>query len=1006
MKEKKVLGLDIGVSSIGWGIVNFENQTIRSGVKLFDAAEVPKTGASLNLARRTSRGQRRRLRRKRGRLKHIKDILNELGLKQDISINTQWELRKKALHDKLTSEELFAVLFHICKCRGFSFNAIESSKDDGEVKKALKLNEDLFRVSGAKTIGEFMVDTYKGKNIRNKSTYNRSIARHHLIEEVKFIIKKQKEFGHSITEEYESQIIQTIQFQKSTGSVAHMVGNCTYEPTEKRAPKHSYHASLFIAWQKLDSLQILSSDKAPRGLTHKEKVELIDFIHDKAKCTYKQIRSKLNLTDGERFNKGFYNSSDKDPETKTALELKGFHELRKCFKKTDEMHWNFLNSNKVLMDEIIRVLTVEKGIDELKTALDALELSPELVSILLEKPPTFKGFLHLSLKAMKSLLPHLESGLSMHEAKEVVGYTMQQVNQGSNELLPIPSKEELAHVVNPVVRRAIFQTRKIINAIIQKSKLDPSYAFDCIHIELARDIKKSYSDRKKIEKEQNDNANVNDSTKQRLQDYGMAVTGQNIKKLRLFDEQKETCIYSLEKISIDELKEDKSLEIDHILPYSQTFNNSYTNLVLVKAKENQNKRNRTAGAYLQANGKYASVIPYAEQHLPFQKVLNLKKVNLSDEDLNGFKNRHLNDTRFLSVFIKNYIHNNLKFTDEDSNRKYVFARPGQTTAQVRKLWGFNKFRDDNRHHALDAVIVASTSEWMSQALTHYFSKESQSSKDKVFLKTPWQGFRKDLKESLDNCTCVRVPKKSIRGELHEQTLKSPKGFLRKKIEDLNLKNIEDLVDKETTNQWLYQALKKELSIKKKLQKNNDESHYVLRDLAGNKHKISHVTLKEDILPEHRQVKSKTGYYENSSIIRTDIYKRGKKYIAVPIYRSAFISGEYPTCAIKPGKGLVDPLLDSDAFQFSLFPYDAIGFIDKEGNEEKMGYFKTIHSRNGSMHYIGFNDAISEEKPKGIGSLYELKKYQMDPFGNYTQVKNNTFLPIKKIQFGKQKRNPM
>ena len=82
MIKKRILGLDIGISSIGWGVVDFENQTIRSGVKLFEAAEVPKTGASLNLARRTSRGQRRRLRRKRVRLKQIKDILNKLGLKQ------------------------------------------------------------------------------------------------------------------------------------------------------------------------------------------------------------------------------------------------------------------------------------------------------------------------------------------------------------------------------------------------------------------------------------------------------------------------------------------------------------------------------------------------------------------------------------------------------------------------------------------------------------------------------------------------------------------------------------------------------------------------------------------------------------------------------------------------------------------------------------------------------------------------------------------------------------
>jgi CRISPR-associated endonuclease Csn1 len=1012
MNENRVLGLDLGVSSIGWAIVDFKKHSIRNGVKLFDAAEVRDTGKSLNLARRTSRGQRRRLRRKRGRLNKLKAILNQMGLRQDTAINTPWELRKKALYEKLTAEELFAVLFHICKCRGFAFNSIESSEDDGKIKKALKANEALFRESGAKTIGEFMVDTYKGKNIRNKSEYNRSIARSHLIEEVESIISKQNQLGYSITDESRNQIIHTIKFQKSTGSVAHMVGNCTYEPSEKRAPKHSYHASLYIAWQELDSLKILASDKAPRALKHKEKLELIEFVHDKAKCTYKQMRKKLNLTKEERFNKGFYNnSSDKDPELKTALELKGYQELKKCFQKQYVTFWDLLSSNKTLMDDIIRVLTVEKGIDELREALISLELSPDLVDVLLQNPPKLSGFCHLSLTAIKSLLPHLESGLNMHDAKEVVGYSTQQVNQGTHELLPIPSKEELAHIINPVVRRAIFQTRKMVNAIIQKSKIDPAYKFDRIHIELARDIKKSYSDREKIKKKQNDNANVNETTKKRLQEYGMAVTGHNILKIKLFDEQKEYCLYSFpSKISVDELKEEKALEIDHILPYSQTYNNSYTNLALVKTKENQDKGNRTAGAYLQTKGKYDTVIKFAtDEKFHSTKINNLKKIMLSDEEINGFKERHLNDTRFLSVFIKNYIQNNLKFSNEDSNKQYVFARPGQLTAQVRKLWGFNKSRNDNRHHALDAVIVASTSEWMAQELTNYFSREKKSAKEKVFLKTPWQGFRKDLQASLDNCTCVRVPKKRVRGKLHKEKLKSPKGFTRKKIEDLTLKDIELLVDKESTNQWLYQALKRALEINKKLKKDKGDTYFMLTDLKGHQHRISHIKLQEDVLAEHRQLKSKTGYYENLNIVRTDIYIRDKKYIAVPIYRSAFISGEYPKFSIKAGEGLVGPILESDEFQFSLFPYDVIGFKGKKDSAISFRYYKNIDITNASFEHIGFNDPITTKKEgetikvaKRITNLMYFKKYQMDPFGKYTEVKNNKFLPIKKMQFGKQK----
>ena len=85
------LGLDIGTESIGWAILqnNAEGEPIRIqdlGVRVFDKAELPKTGESLAVSRREARSTRRRLRRHRHRLECIRYLLERYGIMSRIEI--------------------------------------------------------------------------------------------------------------------------------------------------------------------------------------------------------------------------------------------------------------------------------------------------------------------------------------------------------------------------------------------------------------------------------------------------------------------------------------------------------------------------------------------------------------------------------------------------------------------------------------------------------------------------------------------------------------------------------------------------------------------------------------------------------------------------------------------------------------------------------------------------------------------------------------------------------
>ena len=105
---------------------------------------------------------------------------------------------------------------------------------------------------------------------------------------------------------------------------------------------------------------------------------------------------------------------------------------------------------------------------------------------------------------------------------------------------------------------------------------------------------------------------------------------------------------------------------------------------------------------------------------------------------------------------------------------------GQATAELRHLWGLNsllsknaggselKNREDHRHHALDAAVVAMTDNGILGKLSSYNKYERSSTRER--FKKPWSTFREDMEPHIKNLLVSHRVNKRVRGALHEETL--------------------------------------------------------------------------------------------------------------------------------------------------------------------------------------------------------------------------------------------
>ncbi len=922
------IGLDIGIASVGWAVLenNSKDEPVHIvdlGVRIFDTPEVPKTGASLATPRREARTSRRRLRRRKHRLERIKWLLEREGIidieafmkrYESANLPDVYELRYKALEEKLDNDELAQILIHIAKHRGFcsTRKAELKDKETGAVLSATEENKKRMEEKSYRTVGEMI---YKDEAFRTSCPWNKkgyvltprntageykhTMLRDLLEEEVKIIFECQRKYGNEkATEELEKKYLEIMLSQRSfdmgpgnqpngkpspyaMDGFGNKVGLCSLEPRENgeiRGAKATYTAELFVVLQKINNLRLVERGGKARALSSEERRILVELVHQQKDVTYTKVRKKLNIEEIYRFKGLNYSSKgdseeDKIKETEKVkfISMPWYQEYKKRMKHVLETYPK--EEQEELLDYVGTILTLYKNDDTRTRELKKKNLSDEVIDSLLELNPS--KFQHVSLKAMKKILPYLKEGLVYSDACEKAGYNHKgNVTGKKSKLL---KGKEIVDIINdinnPVVKRSVSQTVKVINAIIQ------TYGSpQAINIELAREMSKSYADRKKIETQIKERREENEKAIESIQEYNvLSPKGQDIIKWRLWKEQGECCMYSGEHISINELFTG-DYDIDHILPYSATYDDSYRNKVLVRADENRQKGNRTPYEYFGNNEEKWNAFEVRVNSIrDYKKQQKLLKQHLTDEDIKQFKARNLNDTRYISRVILNMINENLELAPLNSNerKKQVLAVNGAITGTMRKRWGLpEKNRATDTHHAMDAVVIACCTDGMIQKITKAYqtrekfvihddkavnvetgeillregkSKEEWNEETGKWLAKPWTYFDKELEirmgenpknfldahmdmqvklnypdwiyEKIRPIFVSRMPNRKVSGAIHEDTIRSPRhykdeGIVLTKTALTSLKldknnEIADYYNKES-DLLLYNALKKQL----------------------------------------------------------------------------------------------------------------------------------------------------------------------------------------------------
>lgn len=1049
-QQPYTLGLDIGMASVGAALLA-EDHIIALHVRTFDKAETAKEGDSLNLIRRSARLTRRRIRRRSHRLLRLARLFKRLGMIEQAipeaftlpQEKSTWTLRAEGLDRLLSVHEWAAALYHIVKHRGFLSNRKSEAKADekaGQMLSGVNANKQRMTEKGYRTIGEMVAkdDNFVDAKHNKGGDYSHTFSRLDLAQELTQLFAAQRQHTNPhANEDIEQKLHTLLMAKKPIGNVIGMVGKCSFETSEYRAPKASYSAERFVWLTKLNNLRITRQGDI-RPLFDFERAQLINLPFTSAKLTYKQVRTKLGLDDSHKFI-GLRYTADKDVETTTLFEAKYFHAIRKAYHEAKlEDLWQRDSIDPKRLDTLAYAQTVYKDDTEARTYLRQQGFEYAVIEAILAV--SFSEFIRLSIKALNKILPHMEQGKRYDEAVLLAGYEHHShlnANTPKSRLIPKINQDDIP---NPVVYRALNQARKLVNAIIKKHG-SPSR----VHIELARDLNKPFDERRRIEKEQKSFQETKQKDIEAFENqFGRTPRGTDIAKWRLYREQDAKCAYSLKPIDLNRLFEVGYTEIDHALPYSRSFDDGMNNKVLVLTSENRNKGNRTPYEYLDGasdSPQWRAFVAFVESNPKYRqaKKTRLLRKNFGKDESESFRERNLTDTRYASRKFKELVETHLQLHSDSKAQRCVVVS-GQLTSLLRARWGLLKVRENgDLHHALDAAVVAAASSGIVKRMSDYARKKELSYVQSGFVDPetgeianvkafddmqahfpePWPKFRDELLARLspnpavfypegDAPKPVRVSRAPLRkglGAAHQETIRSKKligqgmSSIKTPLTSLKLKDLPRMVGyDDSRNIDLVQA------IEQRLKDHNDDGAKAFKEPFYRPSKdMSKAPLVRSVRLTDTQksgIPIRNGVANNGSMLRVDIFSKAGKFYAVPLYVADAVKTELPNKAAVAAKDESEwvEMDESYAFLFSFNPNDwvKVSFKNKPTQE---GYFAGLdrgtaaisiwtHDRNPSASKEGLIRGI------GIKIALSVEKYHVDMLGNLYAVKQEVRQPLR------------
>ena len=819
-----VLGIDIGVASVGWALTDISKDdphVIAAGVRLFDAGvegsdkqiadgkDTPR-----NTQRREARQTRRQLWRRRRRKRKLFGVLQKydllpagdtdgpgrgavlrrldasiapclrrLGITPDLK-KLYHQLRAAALEHPLPRHLVGRALLHLGQRRGYlsnskRFRSAEEDADLGPVESQIKETEERLG-SGHPTVGHLLASLDPAE----ERIRSRWLGRGMIKDEFDKIIAAQSELGLDLKEYAKKHIRRVAFFQRPLRSAKGLVGRCELEGDGRIGPRRCAQAhplaQEFRYLQKLNDLKLIDKRTGEiRSPTEDERTAALDLLEAPAKqlsksgkLSFAKLRATIGLDKPKQWTTNFESGGDKDiPYAGTLTGIR--HALGEEWDQLDEDK----KTQLVVMllgeahdEALVRLVRSRLGISE--------DAAGRLTEIRLEP-----GYARHSRKALEKLLVLMRQGDAyMTAKKEIYG-----ADSGGGIVDQLPGVNDvIPYLSNPVVHRALTQLRKVVNAVIKEH--DKPHT---IRVELARDLKRNRKQRDTISRENRARQKIRENAKERLIELGFKDEPKrsDIEKYLLWQECSKRCPYTGRPISFRQLfGANPQFDVEHIIPMSRSLDDSYLNKTLCESKENRDvKKNQTPFECYSGNpAKYEAMLERVSEFSGDQYARQAKLSRFKQEEIEeGFAQRHLNDTRYASVLAREYLGELYGGPIDKLGTTRVQVTTGGLTGALRSCWDLNaligwkdqKNREDHRHHAIDAAVVAVTDHGLVRRLQkeavkagEYMGYERISS---LRIDLPGSNFKASLQAQLEEIIPSQALSRRIRGGLHQETNYAP-----------------------------------------------------------------------------------------------------------------------------------------------------------------------------------------------------------------------------------------
>ena len=839
--SKHVLGLDLGVGSIGWCLIALDAQGDPVEILGMGSRVVPLNNATdaadfsigkaftANQERTARRTMRRGFARYQLRRYRLRRELEKVGMLPDaaliqLPLLELWELRERAATAgrRLTLPELGRVLCHINQKRGYRHVKSDAAAivgDEGEKKKdsnsaylaGIRANDEKLQ-DEHKTVGQYFAEQLRqdqsesptgGISYRIK---DQIFSRQRYIDEYDQIMAAQRvHYPDILTDEFIRMLRDEVIFmQRPLKSCKHLVSLCEFEKQErvmrvqqddgkggrqlverkikfgpKVAPKSSPLFQLCRIYEAVNNIRLTRPDGSPRDITPEERAKIVVHLQSSASLSFaalkKLLKEKAIIADQLTSKSGLKGNSTRvalaaalqpypqyhhllDMELETRMmtvqltdEETGEVTEREVAVVTDSYVrqplyrlWHILYSIEE-RDAMRRALITQLGMKE--EDLDG-GLLDQLYRLDFVKP----GYGNKSAKFICKLLPQLQQGLGYSEACAAVGYrhsnspTSEEITERTLlEKIPLLQRNELRQ---PLVEKILNQMINLVNA------LKAEYGIDEVRVELARELKMSREERERMAEGNRRREKENKAIAEKIRECGLFPTKSRIRKYMLWEEAGEQCLYCGQILTLSQCLNGDDMEVEHIIPKSVLYDDSYGNKTCACRRCNKEKGNRTALEYIRAKGWEAE---YMER---INGLLDKKAISYS-------KHQHL---RWLKEDIpSDFLERQLRLTQYISRQamailqqgiRRVSASEGGVTARLRSLWGYDDIlhtlnldrydsmgetervsregetteklrikdwskRKDHRHHAIDALVVASTRQGYIQRLNRVSSESER-----------------------------------------------------------------------------------------------------------------------------------------------------------------------------------------------------------------------------------------------------------------------------------------